>query len=521
MATREQSKKGKDPPHSASVFTSTDSPAEQTLDQEAAERCLEIAQRITGSEFGVINELNPDGTLSYLAMDLAALDDCKIDRQRAKKLLNHMTVHGILGQVVLSGKTVLTNHPSLHPARVGVPDGHIPLNNFLGVPLTYAHKVVGVIGLANKDVGFDNADAKDIEAVAAVFAEALYRRKTEQILSESEALFRATIESTDNGVLVVDSEGKVKHVNPRLTDMLGIPEGTIMKMNWSEVFGWLQLQLEMPGEFSEKVEQLTSSSGADLMTIVFKNGRLMECYSSPMTQGGKLGGRVWSFRDVSQIKRAEQLANLYLDLMGHDIRNHLQAISAGLDLLETHQEPDARQAVLDEMKETLEKCARMISKAKATERISETPLYPTSLKEAVNRAVNNIRTDFTHATIDVGPISSDANILASKFIDVLLTNIIENAVVHNPLQERHVWISLLERDEGYELSVADNGPGIDDGRKAYLFDSGRRFGGVGLHQTAYILNKYGGRIRVRDRVAGCPSQGADFRIWLPKRAPSI
>jgi signal transduction histidine kinase len=69
---------------------------------------------------------------------------------------------------------------------------------------------------------------------------------------------------------------------------------------------------------------------------------------------------------------------------------------------------------------------------------------------------------------------------------------------------------------GYEVSIADNGIGIPDAVKASLFDTSRRFGGLGLHTARYIVEKYNGRIEVHDRVNGNPGQGAEFRIWIPK-----
>ena len=74
----------------------------------------------------------------------------------------------------------------------------------------------------------------------------------------------------------------------------------------------------------------------------------------------------------------------------------------------------------------------------------------------------------------------------------------------------------MDKEDGYELTVSDNGPGIPDKQKTWLFDVDRRFGGVGLHQVKQIIEKYSGRIEVLDRIHGDPRQRAQFRIWLPK-----
>ena len=79
-----------------------------------------------------------------------------------------------------------------------------------------------------------------------------------------------------------------------------------------------------------------------------------------------------------------------------------------------------------------------------------------------------------------------------------------------------VWQENAIAKSGYEISIADNGPGISDEKKRNLFDPEKRFGGVGIHQALRIAQKYGGHISVDDRVANNSGQGAKFLTWLLK-----
>jgi signal transduction histidine kinase len=110
---------------------------------------------------------------------------------------------------------------------------------------------------------------------------------------------------------------------------------------------------------------------------------------------------------------------------------------------------------------------------------------------------------------------------ADDFLELLLSNILMNAIEHNPKDEKKVWVELTEVDIGYVVSIADNGMGISDSVKASLFDTSRRFGGLGLHTAHYIVEKYNGLIEIHDRVAGDSTQGAEFRIWIPKPGNSV
>ncbi len=69
----------------------------------------------------------------------------------------------------------------------------------------------------------------------------------------------------------------------------------------------------------------------------------------------------------------------------------------------------------------------------------------------------------------------------------------------------------------YICSFFSDGPGIPDKNKATLFNPERRFGGVGIHQAKQIAEKFGGCISVADRIDGAHSEGASFKIWIPRK----
>jgi signal transduction histidine kinase len=111
---------------------------------------------------------------------------------------------------------------------------------------------------------------------------------------------------------------------------------------------------------------------------------------------------------------------------------------------------------------------------------------------------------------------TDAEIMADDYLELLITNIVMNAIEHNPNDRKNVWITLDKSDKGYVVKIGDDGPGVGETRKGELFDMARRYGGVGLHQSSQISEKYGGSITVHDRVPGKPEKGAEFHILFPK-----
>ncbi|MGW8161601.1 MAG: PAS domain S-box protein, partial [Desulfobulbales bacterium] len=95
-------------------------------------------------------------------------------------------ITGLYGQVLVGGKSFFTNDPASHPKSIGTPTGHPTLTAFMGVPLTYGGKTIGLIGLGNKESGYRKEDLESVETLAPAFVETLFKFRTERSLVESE-----------------------------------------------------------------------------------------------------------------------------------------------------------------------------------------------------------------------------------------------------------------------------------------------------------------------------------------------
>lgn len=150
-------------------------------------------------------------------------------------------------------------------------------------------------------------------------------------LEKSLSLLRATLDSTADGILVVDREGKVLSFNRKFVKMWRVPESLVTSRDDNQTLEFVLDQLKDPREFLKKIRELHQRTETESYDILeFKDGRFFEFYSQPHRTGGKSFGRVWSFRDVTERKRAEgllvQLASfpelspqpiVEVDLQGH------------------------------------------------------------------------------------------------------------------------------------------------------------------------------------------------------------
>jgi PAS domain S-box-containing protein len=149
-------------------------------------------------------------------------------------------------------------------------------------------------------------DNGDITGAIVIGCDITQQKQAEEKQRESEELLRGTIESTADGILVVNEKGQVICTNERFVQLWRIPEELIKKREDKKLLDFVLDQLKEPKAFLSKVQALYKTSDEDFDVLNFKDGRVFERFSSPLIRDGQIAGRVWSFRDISERKRAEE-----------------------------------------------------------------------------------------------------------------------------------------------------------------------------------------------------------------------
>jgi len=163
--------------------------------------------------------------------------------------------------------------------------------------------------IAGREIWFSGAiSPMSRDQVVLVGRDITERRLAERELRETLSLLNATFESTADGILVVDLAGRIVSFNRTFAELWRIPDSILEAKDSAQTLAFVLEQLADPEGFLGKIRELYARPDASSFDVlIFKDGRIYERCSQPQRIAGKSVGRVWSFRDVTESKRAEQI----------------------------------------------------------------------------------------------------------------------------------------------------------------------------------------------------------------------
>ena len=127
-------------------------------------------------------------------------------------------------------------------------------------------------------------------------------------LEHSLSLLRATLESAADGLLVVDREGKVVTANGKFSAIWGTDPDEVAPGNDAPLEHAASCVEDSEAFRAHVLEIRASMAGVSLDEVRLRDGRILELYSQPQLVGEEPVGRVWSYRDVTERRRAEEEA---------------------------------------------------------------------------------------------------------------------------------------------------------------------------------------------------------------------
>ena len=305
-----------------------------------------------------------------------------------------MEVWGIWSTVLKTEQSLIINDPASYPDSVGIPAGHPRIESLLVVPLKRSGKTFGVIAVTNRPGGYTSKESQSAEALSVAFVEALYRRKAQDQLRESENRYRSLFNDSKDGVYETSQDGRLIVANKSLCDIFGYEHDEMIGM---DVHG-LYSELADRDKFVQEMEEKGFVKDY-LLRLRRKDGTPIQCELSATRQmdGGEPGnGFRGIMRDVSgrkqleaQLARAQKMESLGTLAGGiaHDFNNLLTVIQGYCELLlmnRREEDPDYRD--LQIIRETAYRGADLVRRILTFSRQVESELRPIDLNDELQHA---------------------------------------------------------------------------------------------------------------------------------------
>jgi PAS domain S-box-containing protein len=348
------------------------------------------------------------------------------------------------------------------------------------------------------------------------------------------------LESTDEGIVGEDTEGRCTIINRSALEMIGYTAEEVMGKPMHDLIHFKKTDgTPCPKEDCCIYQSVSTGEGCRVRGEVFwrKDGTPIpvEYSSYPILEGKTIKGSVVTFTDISKRLQAEQevqearrQAEMYLDLMGHDI-NNMNQIGIGYleEAIETLKIGGDERFLLSRPLQALYNSTQLIDNVRKLQSIKEGGI---KLKPVdVSADLEEITARYSHVPGREVKINHHApagcKVMANDLLKDVFSNIVGNAIKHSegPVTV-DIGLERIELSDGRKccrVTIDDNGPGIPDEIKGKLFarfqrGTTRASGkGLGLYLVRTLVESYNGCVRVEDRVAGDHTKGARFVIELP------
>jgi diguanylate cyclase (GGDEF)-like protein/PAS domain S-box-containing protein len=144
----------------------------------------------------------------------------------------------LFGRVITTGTVVVANEPANDRRGGGVPEGHPPLNAFLGLPFYHRDTLIGMVGIANRAQGYDEELADSLKPFLSTCTNIILgvrarssQQSIERTLRESEARGRAILNTAADAIITIDHTGCIESCNRAASQIFGYGTNELVSMN--------------------------------------------------------------------------------------------------------------------------------------------------------------------------------------------------------------------------------------------------------------------------------------------------
>ena len=397
-----------------------------------------------------------------------------------------------------------------------------------GAPIEALAKAADNIGKGNFEVVLPLSSATEMNLLTrrfGIMAEALRQHQATNIdeLLAGQQRLQAVLDSIDDGLLMIDQQGRLEHLNPVAQRQLGWDEGRLGQslgeaLQRPELDQ--QLQTVLRGGSLERLPE-------DLSVDIEGETRLLTYSLTPVSQPkGPILGAVMVLHDVTEQRAFERVRSEFVLRASHELRTPVTGMhmAFGLFLERSRFDPQSRETDLlntvnEEMQRLMQLINDLLNFSRYQNGMQKLTLAPCSvehmLEDARVRFADRARVKNVELLVQLQQPLPELRADQAQ-LERVLDNLLDNALRHTA-SGGQICLQARRHGERVIISIEDNGEGIAYGQQGRIFEPfvqvGRKRGGAGLGLALCkeIVQLHGGRIGVYSR----PGQGTQFYMALP------
>lgn len=328
-------------------------------------------------------------------------------------------------------------------------------------------------------------------------------------LKESEEKYRGIFDESMDAIYISTSEGKFVDINNAGLKLLGYSKDEIFNINIEEIYE----KREDREKFKKEIAKKGFLKNYEVR-LKRKDGKIIDCLISAIKI--EKDNKIYYqgiIRDITELKEARKMLEMYNSLIRHDIGNRNQIALGCLELLQESDLKEEQKNLLDKAYENIMQSQKLLYKLSIIGRIGERELKKISLDDAIEKSIEFYKNIAEEKGIKISFQKRRAFVIADELIENIFSNFIENSINHSNC--KNIEISIEEEDDYYIVRIKDDGKGISDDVAKRIFELGvkgrnSKGSGLGLHLSKIIVEGYGGKIFLKD------AKNAEFEIYLKK-----
>lgn len=499
--------------------------------QEILDHALNEALKMTSSEFGYIYHYSEEtGQFTLNSWSRGVMESCSVASPESTYDLSET---GLWGEAVRQRRAILVNDfAAPDPLKKGYPEGHVHLTRFLTIPQFDQHRIVAVVGVANKAADYDDADVMQLTLLMDSVWKIVERRRVEAELIHQSALLRSIIDAIPDLIFYKDVNSVYLGCNTAFEQFTGRAENEQTGKTDFDFFDH-----ETADFFRNKDREMLEGGQArsNEEWVTYPDGRrvLLDTLKTPYRNAkGEVLGLVGISRDITERKLKEQEIEeknseleRFIYTVSHDLKSPLVTISSFLGYLEGDIKAANTARIHEDVgyiRNAADKMGQLLTELLELSRVGRVIANPERVKfqEIVRDALQLVAGHISEHGIQVTVADTQVVLYAdrSRLVEIW-QNLVENAVKYMGDQsEPVIGIGVDLQGKTPVFFVRDNGMGIDPRHVEKIFglfeklDRQSEGTGLGLALVKRIVEMYGGTIAVESEGNG---HGSCFRFTLP------